>query len=83
MKPTPPNMGSRGAPINDNTGLDRQAAMMGAQAASGLCKLQGLAPTAAATRPVTDLKDLFGRPSKAVPIDAMNKAIAVRGASAR
>ena len=26
---------------------------------------------------------LFGRPSKAVPIDAMNKAIAVRGASAR
>ena len=37
----------------------------------------------AATRPVTDLKGLFGRPSKAVPIDAMNKAIAVRGASAR
>lgn len=37
----------------------------------------------AATRPVIDLKDLFGRPCKAVPIDAMNKAIAVRGASAR
>ena len=51
MKPTPPNMGSRGAPINDNTGLDRQAAMMGAQAASGLCKLQGLAPKAAADLP--------------------------------
>jgi antitoxin PrlF len=33
----------------------------------------------AATRPVTDLKGLFGRPSKA----DMNKAIAVRGASAR
>ena len=44
-------MGSRGAPINDDTGLDRQAAMMGAQAASGLCKLQGLAPTAAADSP--------------------------------
>ena len=37
----------------------------------------------AATRPVTDLKGLFGRPSKAVSIDDMNKAIAVRGASAR
>ena len=37
----------------------------------------------AATRPVTDLKGLFGRPSKAVSIDAMTKAIAVRGASAR
>jgi antitoxin PrlF len=37
----------------------------------------------AATRPVIDLKDLFGRPSKAVSIDDMNKAIAVRGASAR
>jgi antitoxin PrlF len=37
----------------------------------------------AATRPVNDLKGLFGRPSKAVSIDDMNKAIAVRGASAR
>lgn len=37
----------------------------------------------AATRPVTDLKGLFGRPSKAVSIDDMNKAIAARGASAR
>ena len=37
----------------------------------------------AATRPVTDLKGLFGRPSKDVSIDDMNKAIAVRGASAR
>jgi AbrB family looped-hinge helix DNA binding protein len=37
----------------------------------------------AATRPVTDLRGLFGRPSKAVSIDDMNKAIAARGASAR
>jgi antitoxin PrlF len=37
----------------------------------------------AATLPVTELKGLFGRPSKAVPIIEMNKAIAVRGASAR
>lgn len=37
----------------------------------------------AATRPVTDLKGLFSRPSKAVSIDDMNKAIAARGASAR
>lgn len=37
----------------------------------------------AATRPVTDLEGLFGRPSKAVSIDDMNKAIAARGASAR
>ena len=37
----------------------------------------------AASRPVTDLKGLFGQPSKAVSIDDMNKAIAVRGASAR
>jgi antitoxin PrlF len=37
----------------------------------------------AATRPVSDLKGLFGRPSKAVSIDALNKAIAVRRASAR
>ena len=37
----------------------------------------------AATRPVTDLKGLFGRPSKAVSIDDMNKVIAVRAASAR
>ncbi|MFN9695625.1 MAG: AbrB/MazE/SpoVT family DNA-binding domain-containing protein [Synechococcaceae cyanobacterium] len=29
----------------------------------------------AATRPVIDLKDLFGRPSKAVPIDAMNNRL--------
>ena len=35
----------------------------------------------AATRPVTDLKGLFGRPSKAVSIDDMNKAIAVRAAA--
>ena len=37
----------------------------------------------AAIRPVTDLKGLFGRPSKAVSIDDMNKAIAASGASAR
>ena len=37
----------------------------------------------AATRPVSDLKGLFGRPSKTVSIDAMNKAIAVCGATAR
>jgi len=37
----------------------------------------------AATRPVTDLKGMFGRPGKAVSIEEMNAAIAARGASAR
>jgi antitoxin PrlF len=37
----------------------------------------------AATRPGTDLRGLVGRPSKAVSIDALNKAMAARGASAR
>lgn len=37
----------------------------------------------AATQSVTELKGMFGKPQKAVSIDAMNKAIAQRGASAR
>jgi len=37
----------------------------------------------AATRSVTALKGMFGRPSKAVSIDDMNAAIARRGAAAR
>jgi antitoxin PrlF len=37
----------------------------------------------AATRPVTALKGMFGKPKKAVSIEDMNAAIAVRGASAR
>ena len=37
----------------------------------------------AATRSVTELKGLFKGPAKPVSIDAMNKAIATRGASAR
>lgn len=37
----------------------------------------------AATHSVTELKGMFGKPKKTVSIEAMNKAIAERGASAR
>lgn len=37
----------------------------------------------AATRPITELKGLFGRHRKPVSIDEMNAAIAARGASAK
>lgn len=37
----------------------------------------------AANRSVTELKGMFGKPSKRVSIDDMNQAIAKRGASAR
>ena len=37
----------------------------------------------AATRPVTALKGMFGKPKKAVSIEDMNAAIAARGAAAR
>jgi antitoxin PrlF len=37
----------------------------------------------AANRSVTELKGLFGKPAKAVSIEAMNQAIAAKGASAR
>lgn len=37
----------------------------------------------AATRDVTELKGMFGRPKKPVSIEAMNAAIAQRGAAAR
>lgn len=37
----------------------------------------------AATRSVTDLKGMFGKPVKIISIEEMNAAIAVRGASAR
>ncbi len=37
----------------------------------------------AATQNVTELRGMFGNPSKAVSIDDMNKAIAKRGAAAR
>jgi antitoxin PrlF len=37
----------------------------------------------AATRSVTDLKGMFGKPRKTVSIEDMNAAIAARGASAR
>ena len=37
----------------------------------------------AATRPVTDLRGMFGRASKVVSIAEMNQAIAFQGASAR
>ena len=37
----------------------------------------------AATRSVTDLKGMFGKPVKMVSIDEMNKVIATRGAAAR
>jgi len=37
----------------------------------------------AATRSVTDLKGMFGKPVKIVSIEDMNAAIAARGASAR
>ncbi|WP_290906082.1 AbrB/MazE/SpoVT family DNA-binding domain-containing protein [Aquabacterium sp.] len=37
----------------------------------------------AANRSVTELKGMFGKPSKSVSIEEMNQAIASRGASAR
>lgn len=37
----------------------------------------------AATRSVTELKGMFGKPGKTVSIEDMNAAIAVRAASAR
>lgn len=37
----------------------------------------------AATRTVTELKGMFGKPAKNVSIEAMNAAIAARAASAR
>jgi len=37
----------------------------------------------AATRPVTELKGMFGSPARTVSIEEMNAAIALRGASAR
>lgn len=37
----------------------------------------------AATRSVTELKGLFGKPAASVSIDDMNAAIAARGAAAR
>lgn len=37
----------------------------------------------AATRPVTALKGMFGKPGKTVSIEEMNAAIARRGASAK
>ena len=37
----------------------------------------------AATRSVTELKGMFGKPAKSVSIDDMNRAIAARGATAR
>lgn len=37
----------------------------------------------AATQSVTELKGMFGKPTKAVSIDDMNKAVAKRGAAAR
>ena len=37
----------------------------------------------AATQNVTELKGMFGKPSRTVSIDDMNKAIAKRGATAR
>ena len=37
----------------------------------------------AANRSVTELKGMFGKPSRPVSIDEMNQAIAARGASAR
>ena len=36
----------------------------------------------AATRSVTDLKGIFGKPVKSVSIEEMNAAIAARGAAA-
>jgi len=37
----------------------------------------------AATRSVTELKGMFGKPTKSVSIADMNKVIAARGASAK
>jgi AbrB family looped-hinge helix DNA binding protein len=37
----------------------------------------------AATRPVTELKGMFGKPDKTVSIEAMNAAIAKSAAAAR
>ncbi len=36
-----------------------------------------------ATRSVTELKGMFGKPARSATIDEMNQAIATRGASAR
>ncbi|WP_300556680.1 AbrB/MazE/SpoVT family DNA-binding domain-containing protein [Limnohabitans sp. Rim8] len=37
----------------------------------------------AATQNVTELKGMFGKPTKKISIDDMNKAVAQRGAAAR
>lgn len=37
----------------------------------------------AATQSVTELKGMFGKPTKKISIDDMNKAIAQRGSAAR
>jgi AbrB family looped-hinge helix DNA binding protein len=37
----------------------------------------------AATRPVTALKGMFGKPRKAVSVEEMNAAVARRGAAAK
>jgi antitoxin PrlF len=37
----------------------------------------------AATRSVRDLRGMFGKPAKPVPLEAMNAAIARRGTAAR
>jgi antitoxin PrlF len=37
----------------------------------------------AATQSVTELKGMFGEPTKKISIDDMNKAVAQRGAAAR
>lgn len=37
----------------------------------------------AANRSVTELKGMFGKPTRTVSIEEMNRAIAARGASAR
>ena len=37
----------------------------------------------AATRPITDLKGMFGKPAKSVSVDEMARAIAAAGARAR
>jgi len=37
----------------------------------------------AATQNVTELKGMFGQPTKKISIDDMNKAVAQRGAAAR
>ena len=37
----------------------------------------------AATRPITDLKGMFGKPAKSVSVEEMARAIAAAGARAR